>query len=322
MSLEIVDIRRLGADDFAPLLQAEARAWGEHLHWDYAPAARVIKACLADRRLNGYALLNGEAVEGYSFYVCEADKGLIGDCYVAEPAVRPADVCRLLDHVLETLMAWPGVRRIETQLPHFSAESLEPCFSRHGFDCYVRRFMLINLDGPGGRICEPASAARILRSGEFFIEPWERRHDQQAIQLIGRTYRGHVDSAINDQYASAAGASRLIENIVELRGCGEQIPRASLVAVHASTRELAGLVALTGVRRHTAHIPQVAVAPEFQSQGLGAVLLDQAFREAAHHGYREISLTVTDLNRRAVRFYERLGFKTFRTFGAFVWGGP
>lgn len=321
MSFEVIDIRRLDADDFAPLLQAEGHAWGEHLRWDYAPAARVITACLADRRLNGYALVNGETVEGYSFYVCEGDKGLIGDCYVAESAVRPADVCRLLDHVLETLMAWPGVRRIETQLPHFSAESLEPCFSRHGFRCYVRRFMLINLDASDGSISGPSSLARTLSSGEFLLEPWEKKHNPQAVQLICRTYRGHVDSAINDQYASEAGASRLIENIVELRGCGEQIPRASLVAVHAPTRELAGLVALTGVRRQTAHIPQVAVAPEFQSHGLGAFLLGHAFREAARHGYREVSLTVTDLNRRAVRFYERLGFKTFRTFGAFVWDG-
>lgn len=321
MSFEVIDIRRLHADDFAPLLQAEERAWGEHLHWDYAPAARVIKACLADRRLNGYALVNGETVEGYSFYVCDGDKGLIGDCYVAEPAVRPADVFRLLDHVLETLMAWPGVRRIETQLPHFSAESLEPCFGRHGFRCYVRRFMLARLNGSDARISEPAAAPRIVRSGEFLIEPWERKHDQQAVRLISETYRGHVDSAINDQYVSAAGASRLIENIVELRGCGEQVPRASLVAIHTPTRELAALVALTGVRRQTAHIPQVAVAPEFQSRGLGAVLLDQAFREAARRGYREVSLTVTDLNQRAVRFYERLGFKTFRTFGAFVWNG-
>lgn len=319
MSFEVIDIRRLHADDFAPLLQAEERTWSEHLHWDYAPAARVIKACLADRRLNGYALVNGASVEGYSFYVCEGDKGLIGDCYVAEPAVPPADVFRLLDHVLETLMAWPGVRRIETQLPHFSAETLEPCFRRHGFRCYVRRFMLISLDGFHGRASKTAVRPG---TGEFLIEPWERRHDQQAIQLICRTYRGHVDSAINDQYADAPGASRLIENIVELRGCGEQIPGASLVAIHRPTRELAGLVALTGVRRQTAHVPQVAVAPEFQSRGLGAVLLEHAFREAAPRGYREVSLTVTDLNRRAVQFYERLGFKTFRTFGAFVWDGP
>jgi ribosomal protein S18 acetylase RimI-like enzyme len=61
------------------------------------------------------------------------------------------------------------------------------------------------------------------------------------------------------------------------------------------------------------------VASEFQSGGLGTVLLDLAFLEAANRGYREVSLTVTDLNYGARRLYERLGFETFRIFGAFVW---
>jgi ribosomal protein S18 acetylase RimI-like enzyme len=322
LSSEVIDIRRLSADDFTPLLEAEGRAWGDQLHWDYASAARVIRACLTDKRLNGYALVNDGHVDGYSFYVCEGEKGLIGDCYVTESAARSKDVFRLLDRVLETLLAWPGIRRIEAQLPHFGVEALAPCFTGHGFRTYMRRFMLLNLDGREAGWPGSGASPDVLRSGEFVVEPWERRYDQQAAQLICRTYRSHVDAAINDQYASAAGASRLIENIAELRGCGEQVPQASLIALHAPTRKLAGLVALTGVRQQTAHIPQVAVSTEFQSCGLGSVLLGLSFRQAVRRGYREVSLTVTDLNRQAVSFYERLGFHTFHTFGAFVWDAP
>jgi ribosomal protein S18 acetylase RimI-like enzyme len=47
--------------------------------------------------------------------------------------------------------------------------------------------------------------------------------------------------------------------------------------------------------------------------------MEMSFQEAARHGYEEITLTVTDLNAGAVRFYDRLGFQTLRTFGAFVW---
>jgi ribosomal protein S18 acetylase RimI-like enzyme len=151
------------------------------------------------------------------------------------------------------------------------------------------------------------------------VERWERRHDPAAAALIHDTYRDHVDSTINDQYASAAGAARLVENIVELQGCGEQLPRASLVAIHQPDRQLAGLVALTAVGGGTAHIPQVAVARAYQGHGLGSALMERSFREVERQGYREVSLTVTELNRGAVRLYERLGFKTFRTFGAFVW---
>ena len=93
------------------------------------------------------------------------------------------------------------------------------------------------------------------------------------------------------------------------------------MAIHKPTRHLAGVLALTAVRRCTAHVPQVAVAKEFQGRGLGAAMMNLAFRSLANEGYREVSLTVTDLNAGAVRLYDRLGFQTFRTFGAFVWQG-
>jgi ribosomal protein S18 acetylase RimI-like enzyme len=79
------------------------------------------------------------------------------------------------------------------------------------------------------------------------------------------------------------------------------------------------VLAVTAVRPRTAHIPQVAVAGEFQGAGLGAVMMERSFQELAAQGYEEVSLTVTDLNAGAVRLYEHLGFETFRTFGAFVW---
>jgi ribosomal protein S18 acetylase RimI-like enzyme len=46
--------------------------------------------------------------------------------------------------------------------------------------------------------------------------------------------------------------------------------------------------------------------------------LESAFNDLARAGYQRVSLTVTDANSGAFRLYERLGFKTFRTFGAFV----
>ena len=48
-------------------------------------------------------------------------------------------------------------------------------------------------------------------------------------------------------------------------------------------------------------------------------MLKSAFEELQRQGFQEVSLTVTDLNRGAVKLYQRLGFETFHTFGAFVW---
>jgi ribosomal protein S18 acetylase RimI-like enzyme len=48
-------------------------------------------------------------------------------------------------------------------------------------------------------------------------------------------------------------------------------------------------------------------------------MLRNAFEKLSRAGYNEVSLTVTTLNSGAVRLYERMGFRTFREFGAFVW---
>ncbi|HEV2178026.1 MAG TPA: GNAT family N-acetyltransferase [Candidatus Sulfopaludibacter sp.] len=318
MTPEIVDIRRFDARDFKPLLAAEALAWAEAMRWDYTPSAQLISSCLEEKRLSGYALLDGRRITGYSFFVYEGEKGLVGDLFVDGNGggLRREHALLLLESTLETMVATPGIGRIEAQLPHFGAEELEACFRARDFEVYLRRFMVLRLrDRPGKQ-------APAVRTEDFIIEPWQRKHDPAVAQLLCATYRQHVDAVINDQYASIEGVTRLIENIVHLRGCGEHIPRASLVAFHRPTRRLAAVVALTAVRPGTGHIPQVAVAIAFQAKGLGSALMEIAFREAEAQGYHEVSLTVTDLNRGAVRLYERLGFETLRTFGAFVWNRP
>ena len=317
---EIVDIRQFDATDFAPLLAAEACAWAERLRWDYSPSARLISSCLAEKRLSGYALLEGRRIAGYSFFVYEGEKGLVGDLFVEGDGARREQALVLLECTLETLEATPGIKRIEAQLPHFGAEDLESCFRAHNFGVYLRRFMVLPLAGRrGNQLLPNGLEAPGALGADFTVEPWERKHDRAIAQMLYSTYRHHVDATINDQYASLEGTTRLIENIVQLRGCGEHIPRASLVAFHRANRRLAAVVALTAVRPGTGHIPQVAVGAEFQARGLGSALMEMAFREAERQGYREVSLTVTDLNRGAVRLYERLGFDTLRTFGAFVW---
>ncbi len=324
LALEIVDIRQFEARDFTSLLEAESQAWGTDLRWDYTASARLIASCLAEKRLSGYALVNERRIQGYSFFLYEGEKGLIGDLFVEPNGQTRQQALLLLEHVIETLMGTPGLRRVEAQLPHFSLEELETCFAGHRFDIYLRKFMALTLArrSPHTRRFAgqfPSGDEAIRFGTDFSIEPWDRKRDLQAAQLLYRTYRNHIDAIINDQYRSVTGAARLIENIVHLRGCGEHLPQASLVAIHRATGKLAGTLALTAVRPGTAHIPQVAVAEQFQGRGLGTFLLESSFDELDRQGYQEVSLTVTGLNAGAVRLYERLGFETFRTFGAFVW---
>ncbi len=153
---------------------------------------------------------------------------------------------------------------------------------------------------------------------EFRISPWENKYAREAAELLFGAYRNHVDAAINDQYNTVAGATRLVDNIVHYQGCGEFLEQVSKVVIHRPAHNLAGVLTVTSVRSDTAHIPQIAIASTLQGLGLGTALLEAALSDLAKAGYRQVSLTVTDANARAVRLYERLGFNTFRTFGAFV----
>ena len=82
MGSRIVDVRKLQAQQFQPLLQAESRAWFDGLHWDYAPSAGLISTYLGEKRLAGFALLEDDLARGYCLYFREGPKGLIGSLFV------------------------------------------------------------------------------------------------------------------------------------------------------------------------------------------------------------------------------------------------
>jgi ribosomal protein S18 acetylase RimI-like enzyme len=215
------------------------------------------------------------------------------------------------------------LRRIEAQLPHYEREELESSFLPRGFQPFLRRFMSLPLDGRGrkdGAEMAPETAAekRWAREGIELI-PWDQRYNEAASELLYQAYRQHVDAMINDQYASLVGAMRLIENIFHNQGCGDFLGQVSRMAVLRPTQQLAGILTVTAVRPRTAHIPQVGVCPSFQGFGVGTALMQAAFRDLAQDGFEQVTLTVTDANAGAVRLYQRLGFDTFKTFGAFIY---
>ena len=320
---EIIDIRRFEVSAFAELLDAESRAWNEGLYWDFTSSARVISNCLKEKRLSGYALVLDGVVRGYCFFFCDGEKGLMGDLFVGPVPTGLDEVLRLLEHANETLLATPGLRRVEAQLPHYTFEDLVDNFTSWNYSGYRRRFMTLSL--PEWRLYAPFRSGSSdsprrtpARLDEFWITSCDKEYVREAAELVFGAYHNHVDAVINDQYSSLAGATRLLDNILHYHGCGEFLEHFSKVAIYRTTRKLAGVLTVTAVRPDTAHIPQIAVARTLQGKGLGTALLETAFNDLAKAGYQRVSLTVTDANAAALRLYERLGFKTFRTFGAFV----
>jgi ribosomal protein S18 acetylase RimI-like enzyme len=139
--------------------------------------------------------------------------------------------------------------------------------------------------------------------------------------VITTSYRGHVDSEINDQYRSLNGSLRFLNNIVRFPGCGTFDGNASFVALHRPTRSIAGLLLCSRVRDDVAHITQVCVLPEQRGRNIGEWLIGLCLQELRTRRFSALSLTVTEANFGAVDLYRKLGFQTQRKFDAFVWEG-
>jgi ribosomal protein S18 acetylase RimI-like enzyme len=93
------------------------------------------------------------------------------------------------------------------------------------------------------------------------------------------------------------------------------------VAIHKNSRTLVGMILCSRVRHDVGHVTQICVLPEYRSQGIGASLLAMAEANLRQRKFSLLSLTVTEMNERAVELYQHLGFHTQRVFDAFVWEG-
>jgi GNAT superfamily N-acetyltransferase len=336
----VVDLRKVSAADVAPLLSEEAAAWRNSLDWDLQSATGLVRRFVDMQALNGFALIEGTRPIGYSYYIRDGKKGLIGDLYVMAAERTPERENALLEATLEALWRSPGVHRVEAQLLLFGATRLSAQEQRrmpfaHWLQAYPRWFMEA-----------PAADAFQLAAREpvgIAIAPWLEAKQDDSARLVAAAYRGHVDSDINDQYRSPAGARRFLSNIVQYPGCGTFFAPASFAAVASgnaavasgnaavasggaagassndSRGALCGISLASLVAERTGHITQICVAPSHRGTGVGYALLRRSLRALAEHGCSRVSLTVTAANQDAVRLYQRMGFTLRREFAAYVW---
>jgi ribosomal protein S18 acetylase RimI-like enzyme len=309
----VVDLRNIGAGDMTPLLDEETVAWRAALDWDFEPSAELVRRFVGMQALNGFALLEGARTIGYSYYIREEKKGLIGDLYVVERERTAERENALIEATLEALWRSPGVRRVEAQLLLLDSPLKRKVPFASRFKPYPRRF----LEAPAGQAL--ALEAPVLEG--IAIAPWTEAQQDDSARLVAAAYRGHIDSEINDQYRSPSGSRRFLSNIVQYPGCGTFFAGASFAAVSSNgTRgELCGISLASLVARETGHITQICVAPSHRGKGIGYALLRRSMLALAAHGCRTVGLTVTSKNTSAIRLYEQMGFTDRRDFAAYVW---
>ena len=313
----MLDLRHFSSQHLRPLLEHETRMWYRLMSWDYHSSAEMILRYVDSKILPGYAAVENGRVGGYTFFVYEGSKGVVGDLY-ADQSIQLASgrggVERLLAvHVIETLQQSPGIHRIEAQLLPHDSGSLSETFGAQGFRQLPRLFLALPLTANMRSQAFPAADIEFRR--------WSEQDFQPAASVITAAYRGHIDSEINDQYRSLNGSLRFLNNIVRFPGCGVFDSSASFVAFNRLSRSVVGVLLCSRVKDDVGHITQVCILPEQRGKRIGESLIAMCAHELRSRNFSSLSLTVTEANTKAVGLYLRLGFDVKRRFDAFVWEG-
>ncbi|MBV8816879.1 MAG: GNAT family N-acetyltransferase [Acidobacteriaceae bacterium] len=310
----LVELRHVRSNELDYLLDEETATWKESLDWDFNASASLVRRFIDMQSLSGFCLLmNGQPI-GYSYFVCEDRKGLIGDLYVLREFASVENESRLLNSVLDVLLKTPLVKRVESQLMMLRTAATMPLPHWRYLNVYRRDFMETSLEGVAG--LSPASA-----ESSVAIDNWSDASQEDAASLIANAYRGHVDAEINDQYRSAAGARKFLMNIVQFPGCGSFFQPASFVAVDPKTGRVCGMCLASLVAPEVGHITQICVSRSVRGKGVGYALLRRSMQSLARNHCKRASLTVTSSNREAIELYERVGFRKIKEFAAHIWDG-
>ena len=287
---ELIELPQLAATDLDALLNEEIGVWERRFAWDFRPSADLLRRFLQIHSLYGYALRSADKIVGYGYHVCEGRKGLIGDFYVRADHAQASN---------EMLLHAP----VSQPLP------FSQYLTRHD-----RYFMTID------RLSAMALTAKPPKLRVTF-QPWAERYQEEIAHVVSASYKGHVDSEINDQYRSIPGARQFLLNIVKFPGCGRFSPSSSIVAIDDRTGRLCGVCLTSLVSSYSGHVTQLCILPGIRGARLGYELLRQSLARLVEAGSTTVSLTVTCSNVDAVRLYESAGFKVQGAFPALVWEG-
>jgi len=228
---------------------------------------------------------------------------------VARTSTSQQTVEELLSLSISSLKEAQNIRRIEAQIMPFNNLSLTATFTKHGFQYFPRYFLELNLDNLRKEPLAPARE-KIIR--------WSSAYLEHAAEMSTIAYRGQTDAEICEDYRTKPGCEGYLRSLVENPGCGTFLPEASFMALNGQGSPC-GFLICSRISGKAGMIPQIAVHPSYQGSGLGNTLMNRSFEQLKSLGIQSVSLTVTKKNYRALAWYQRLGFKMRKEFGAYVW---
>lgn len=307
----LVDLGYLRGPDLEPVLEVQRANWLKRLAWDNRDAIDEIRRLLDQRRLAGLAAIVGGSPVGYSYFMPQGSKAVVGDVFVLPAHRVPFLEGALLEMTVASAFQVSGVKRVEGQLASLDAFPDLKIGVGGDLQVYPRQLMI-------RESCEALPVQGPVDPGMRFL-PWTDSQLEPAAELIAEAYVGHVDANVTEDYRSVRGAKRFLEQTVNRGSRGRFLPEAGFVARQASSPKLRGICLGRKVGASVGHLTQLCVAPDWRGFGIGSELLRRAVDGFQGAGCDAVSLTVTASNERAVQLYERAGFRTLASFPAFVW---
>jgi len=163
-------------------------------------------------------------------------------------------------------------------------------------------------------------AALPLPAGYRYV-PWNEALLDVHARTKFRSFRSEIDATVFPCLGDLDGCRRLMR---EIRGKSGFLPTATWLVVrndHHGDLEWCGTIQGVVDRFGIGSIQNIGVLPSQRGLGLGTCLIEQALAGFRSHGLRRASLEVTAGNARAVRLYQRLGFRKVKTVYKIVDGG-
>jgi GNAT superfamily N-acetyltransferase len=302
----VVDLSAVRPAELEGLWQREAQLWRERLLWDVSDRLAALRLVVERGDLSGKAVRVGGRIVGYAYYVLDAHLGVIADL-VASPESSTAATAILMQETVDEIRR-TGVSRIESSFVAIDGPSLTPLFEREGFCTYWREFMRCELRGKQQPVSPPALVQ---------LEPLRGTDLREAAAIMLAAYNGGVDAEMGQQYRTDEGCELILQNLLHQGDAGIPILEASAIARHRGRG--IGFIILTEIAARQGHLPQVAVLPEFQRQGLGRLLVSVGLSRLTELGFETLSLIVSRLNQPALRMYQLMGFQPVLSFPVFTW---
>jgi ribosomal protein S18 acetylase RimI-like enzyme len=307
---EIVDLSSLRPRDLQHLWDREIRLWGENLYWDISSVVTAVRRAVDRKSLKGKAARMGRHIMGYSYYMVEGRRAVLGSLMLAGATSSLSIVSALMGSLLASLESDPAISRIESQFINFDTPWLAETFLSRGFKSHSRVFLRRSLNP----LTLKPTEIRDRPSLEF--ESWSTLDLTEASVLLQKAHSESVDAEMNELYRTRDGCRTMLDNILHQQGCGRSIPVASFIA-REPDGDLVGLVISTEISLRHAHLAQVAVSPDVQGQGIGRAFLHRALSALSGEGYQTVSLMVSGANERACSLYRSMAFEDVLRFPVF-----